>query len=149
VSKGFNSPRIIQCAYYQNGHSYQRYCTVSNDTPTWEDWSRLDNFGCNSADALASLLGVNGKFDKSYLKTDFSIARNSSAELDLSNKTLVLLFKGHSSTVLPAIILANSETYSVLGELPTTFTLSISSNVLTISTGNTGYYLSEFKIING
>jgi hypothetical protein len=99
---------------------------------------------------LASILGVNGKFDKSFLKTDFSIARNSSEELDLSsNKTLVLLFKGHTSSALPAIILANSDTYSVLGELPPTFTLNISSNVLTISTGNTGYYLSEFKIING
>lgn len=82
VTEGFSSPRIIQYAYYKNGHSYYRYATDTNGVVYWEDWSRLDNFGCTTPSALAELLGAtntliaSGSFDDIKTNGEYTISAN-------------------------------------------------------------------------
>lgn len=52
---------------------YRRKGKVGADTITWQSWQRIDNFGCNTAADLASLLGVikdNGRFNGENLNLD-------------------------------------------------------------------------------
>lgn len=91
---------------------------------------------------MSELLGAIVKSNSQY---DFTITRNNSAEINVANKVLIILFNGHATKALPAFILANNSGYSVLGALPSTFNLSIADNKLTIDVGNTAYYESLFK----
>lgn len=47
---------IIQ-KYFADTSTGQYYIRQSYDGTNWNNWCRVDNFGCNTADALASLLG--------------------------------------------------------------------------------------------
>ena len=82
--------------------------------------------------------------NKSSQQSDFNIVRNGQLSIDISN-TIVLLFIGHTTSALPAFIVANQSSYDVIGTLPATFSLEVTNNKLIINVGDTNYYSSEFK----
>ena len=74
TAKGVNSfVRYVQTLYLVNrGGVYTRTDdgTHESDARVWKDWVRLDNFGCNTAEELASLLGAFGNVKTLPADTD-------------------------------------------------------------------------------
>ena len=44
--------------FYSYGTGFEAWGRVKTTTNNWEDWVRMDNFGCNTPEALALLLGA-------------------------------------------------------------------------------------------
>ncbi len=62
-------------------------------------------------------MGVLGAFLKSASSSDIAINRNSAGTIEFNNNVAIIIFMGHSTLALPAIILINNSTYSVIGSL--------------------------------
>ena len=77
--------------FFSRGETIGTYQRIKWST-IWEDWVRVDNFGCSTPSALAELLGAGGTKLASYFSGEYSVPNNTTWDFNVGFTGPALVF---------------------------------------------------------